>query len=169
MCVVNERGNIFASCSEQPRPGMVIYTNTKRVQAYRKMIIELLLSSHCRSCTTCQKNGSCSLQELAFRVGVHAVRFLNNKQLPLDMSSPSIVRDPNKCILCSDCAETCDEIQAVGAIDFAYRGSNTGHASVQQNAETNCWLWTVRCCHSVLLLPFLFVRTLQVWNAIDDP
>ncbi len=173
MCVVeDERGNIFASCSEQPRPGMVIQTNTKRVQAYRKMIIELLLSSHCRDCTTCQKNGSCSLQDLAFRVGVHAVRFLNNKkQLPLDMSSPSIVRDPNKCILCGDCVRTCDEIQAVGAIDFAYRGSETQvmPAFNKTLAETDC----VGCGQCAVVCPTaaITVRTnvTQIWNAIDDP
>ena len=81
MCVVeDDRGRVFASCSEQPRPGMVIYTNTKRIQKYRRLIIELLLSSHCRDCTTCQKNGMCELQSLAYRVGVHAVRFLNTKK-----------------------------------------------------------------------------------------
>ncbi len=64
------------------------------------------------------------MQSLAYKVGVHAVRFLNNKkEEKLDMSSPSIVRDPNKCILCGDCVRTCDEIQGLGVIDFAYRGS----------------------------------------------
>ena len=123
MCVVeDDRGKIFAACSETPRAGMVIYTNTKKVQQYRKLIIELLLSSHCRDCTTCQKNGMCALQSLAYKVGVHAVRFLNNKkEEKIDMSSPSIVRDPNKCILCGDCVRTCDEIQGLGVIDFAFR------------------------------------------------
>ena len=173
MCIVeDDRGRIFASCSEQPRPGMVINTNTKRIQAYRKLIIELLLSSHCRDCTTCQKNGSCSLQELAFRVGVHAVRFLNNKkQVPLDMSSPSIVMDPNKCILCGDCVRTCDEIQGVGAINFAYRGSKTQVMPAFQKplAETDC----VGCGQCVAVCPTaaISIRTnvTQIWNAIDDP
>ncbi len=173
MCIVeDDRGRIFASCSEHPKPGMVIYTNTKRIQAYRRMIIELLLSSHCRDCTTCQKNGSCSLQDLAFRVGVHAVRFLNEKKkIPLDMSSPSIVRDPNKCILCGDCVRTCDEIQGVGAIDFAYRGSNTQvmPAFNKTLAETDC----VGCGQCVTVCPTaaISIRTnvTQVWNAIDDP
>lgn len=173
MCVVeDERGRIFASCSEQPRPGMVIHTNTKKIQSYRRLIIELLLSSHCRDCTTCQKNGSCSLQELAFRVGVHAVRFLNNKkELPLDMSSPSIVRDPNKCILCGDCVRTCDEIQGIGAIDFAFRGSNTQvmPAFNRKLSETNC----VGCGQCAVVCPTaaISVRTNvgQVWELIADP
>ena len=173
MCIVeDDRGRIFASCSEQPRSGMVIYTNTKKIQQYRKMIIELLLSSHCRDCTTCQKNGTCSLQELASRVGVHAVRFLNNKKrIPLDMSSPSIVRDPNKCILCGDCVRTCDEIQGVGAIDFAFRGSETQvmPAFDKPLAETDC----VGCGQCVAACPTaaISIRTnvTSVWNAIDDP
>ena len=125
MCVVEEdRGKIFASCSEVPRDGMVIYTNTPRLQHHRKMILELLLSSHCRDCTTCKKNGVCTLQNLAKQLGVSYIRFENNKPvLPLDESSDCIVRDPNKCILCGDCVRTCDEIQGLGILDFAYRGS----------------------------------------------
>lgn len=172
MCVVeDDRGRIFASCSEQPKPGMVIYTNTKRIQRYRRLIIELLLASHCRDCTTCHKNGMCELQSLAYRVGVHAVRFLNNrKEKPLDMSSPSIVRDPNKCILCGDCVRTCDEIQGVGAIDFANRGSKMEvmPAFNKKLAETDC----VGCgqCASVCPTAAISIRTnvTQVWNAIED-
>lgn len=56
MCVVeDDRGKIFASCSEVPRDGMVIYTNTPKLQHHRKMILELMLSAHCRECTTCKK------------------------------------------------------------------------------------------------------------------
>lgn len=172
MCVVeDDRGKIFASCSEQPRPGMVIYTNTKKIQRYRRLIIELLLASHCRDCTTCHKNGMCELQSLAYRVGVHAVRFLNNrKEKALDLSSPSIVRDPNKCILCGDCVRTCDEIQGVGAIDFANRGSKMEvmPAFDRKLSETDC----VGCgqCASVCPTAAISIRTnvTQVWNAIDD-
>ena len=173
MCVVeDEKGRIFASCSEQPRPGMVIQTNTKKLQQYRKLIIELLLSTHCRDCTTCTKNGMCELQSLAYRVGVHAVRFLNNKkQLPIDMSSPSIVRDPNKCILCGDCVRTCSEIQSVGALDFAYRGSKMQvmPAFNKSLSETDC----VGCgqCRSVCPTAAISIRTnvTEVWDAINDP
>ena len=65
----------FASCSEEPRDGMVIYTNTAKLKRYRKMIIELLLAAHCRDCTTCVKSGDCNLQSLAHRFGVTSVRF----------------------------------------------------------------------------------------------
>lgn len=142
MCVVeDDRGRIFASCSETPRDEMVIYTNTPRIQHHRKVILELLLSSHCRDCTTCPTNGTCALQKLAQQLGVSYIRFQNYKPtLPLDMSSPSIVRDPNKCILCGDCVRTCDEMQGLGVLDFAYRGSEMQVTTAFDRplSETDC-------------------------------
>ena len=142
LCTVeDERGKTFASCSEPPRDGMVIYTNTPRLMKYRKMILELLLAAHCRDCTTCIKSGECQLQALAHRMGVTTVRFENTKeQYPLDFSSPSIVRDPNKCILCGDCVRMCDNVQSVNAIDFAYRGTKAlvTPALNKKIAETDC-------------------------------
>ena len=101
LCTVeNDRGKTFASCSEKPKDGMVIYTNTPRLMRYRKLILELLLAAHCRDCTTCIKSGECHLQELAHRMGVHEIRFENvREQQPIDTSSHAIIRDPNKCIL----------------------------------------------------------------------
>lgn len=142
MCVVeDERGRVFASCSETPRDGMVIYTNTPRLQHHRKMIIELLLASHCRDCTTCAKNGVCTLQKLSRQLGIQDVRFENNKkQLPKDTSSECVIRDPNKCILCGDCVRTCDEIQGLGILDFAFRGSKmqVTPAFNKNLSETDC-------------------------------
>lgn len=142
LCTVeDERGKTFASCSEPPRDGMVIYTNTPRLMKYRKMILELLLAAHCRDCTTCIKSGECQLQALAHRMGVTTVRFENTKeQYPLDFSSPSIVRDSNKCILCGDCVRMCDNVQSVNAIDFAYRGTKAlvTPAFNKKIAETDC-------------------------------
>ena len=142
LCTVeDERGKTFASCSEPPRDEMVIYTNTPRLMKYRKMILELLLAAHCRDCTTCIKSGECQLQALAHRMGVTTVRFENTKeQYPLDFSSPSIVRDPNKCILCGDCVRMCDNVQSVNAIDFAYRGTKAlvTPAFNKKIAETDC-------------------------------
>ena len=173
MCMVeDERGKMFASCSEVPRPGMVIHTNTKKLQQYRKLIIELLLSTHCRDCTTCTKNGMCELQSLAYRVGVHSVRFENKKeQLPIDMSSVCIVRDPNKCILCGDCVRTCSENQGIGAIDFAHRGSKMQitPAFGKNLCDTDC----VGCGQCAVVCPTaaISIRTnvTEVWDAIEDP
>ncbi len=173
MCMVeDEKGRMFASCSEQPRPGMVIHTNTKKLQKYRRLIIELLLSRHCRDCTTCTKNGMCELQSLAYRVGVHSVRFEDKGDpLPIDMSSNCIVRDPNKCILCGDCVRTCSENQGIGAIDFAHRGSNMQitPAFGRNLCDTDC----VGCGQCAVVCPTaaISVRTnvTEVWDAIEDP
>jgi NADH-quinone oxidoreductase subunit G len=173
MCMVeDDRGKMFASCSEQPRAGMVIHTNTKKLQQYRKLIIELLLSTHCRDCTTCTKNGMCELQSLAYRVGVHSVRFENKKEeLPIDMSSNCIVRDPNKCILCGDCVRTCAENQGIGAIDFAHRGSKMQimPAFGKNICDTDC----VGCGQCAVVCPTaaISIRTnvTEVWDAIEDP
>ena len=173
LCTVeDERGKTFASCSEPPRDGMVIYTNTPRLMKYRKMILELLLAAHCRDCTTCIKSGECQLQALAHRMGVTTVRFENTKeQYPLDFSSPSIVRDPNKCILCGDCVRMCNEVQHVGAIDFANRGANmvVTPAFNRKIAETDC----VNCGQCAAVCPTAAITIKkdlkQVWQALYAP
>ena len=126
MCIVeDDRGKIFTSCSQTPRDGMVIYTQTPRLRKYRKTILELLLSNHDRDCTSCNITGRCNLQKLARRFGVDEIRFgeLDKKQ-PIDNSSKSIIRNPNKCIYCGDCVRVCEEVQGVGALSFTHRGSN---------------------------------------------
>ena len=125
MCMVeNEWGGLEAACSTPPKAGMNIKTNTEKLRKYRRSILELLLANHCRDCTTCDKNGSCKLQDLAAAFKIDGVRFPNSKTEPKpDKSSPCIIKDPSKCILCGDCVRMCNEIQNVGAIDFAHRGS----------------------------------------------
>lgn len=172
LCTVeNERGKTFASCSEPPRDGMIVYTNTPRLMKYRKLILELLLAAHCRDCTTCIKSGECQLQALAHRMGVETIRFENTKeQHPLDFSSPSIVRDPNKCILCGDCVRMCDNVQSVNAIDFAYRGTRAlvTPAFNKKIAETDC----VNCGQCRVVCPTgaisINTNTDTVWDLLAD-
>ena len=126
MCMVeNERGGLDAACSTPPRAGMNIKTNTERLRRYRKNILELILANHCSDCTTCENNGTCKLQELAMRFNIEGVCFPNNTKSNKgeDDSSLCITWDNGKCILCGDCVRMCNEIQNVGAIDFAFRGS----------------------------------------------
>ena len=173
MCVVeDERGNIIASCSTPPKDGMKIRTNTPKLHHHRKMILELLLASHCRDCSTCEKNMKCQLQALARRFGLYEVRFNNYRpEYEIDDSSPAVVRDMNKCILCGDCVRMCNEIQGVGAIDFVHRGSNmqVSPAFGRKLAETNC----VNCgqCAAVCPTGAITVKKShgKVWNAIFDP
>lgn len=172
MCVVEDKwGSIHAACSTPPKAGMEIHTNTPRLRKYRKMILELLLSNHCRDCTTCEKNGKCKLQELAQRFGIKQVRFNNTSEdSQLDASSLSIVRDKSKCILCGDCVRMCDEVQNVGAIDFAFRGSNmcVSPAFDEPIAKTNC----VGCgqCAAVCPTGAIVVRndTAKLWKELSD-
>ena len=172
LCTVeNERGKTFASCSEPPRDGMIVYTNTPRLMKYRKLILELLLAAHCRDCTTCIKSGECQLQSLAHRMGVGNIRFENTKeQHPLDFSSPSIVRDPNKCILCGDCVRMCDNVQSVNAIDFTYRGTRAlvTPAFNKKIAETDC----VNCGQCRVVCPTgaisIHTNTDAIWDLLAD-
>ena len=169
--VEDDRGKTFASCSEKPRDGMIIYTNTPRLMRYRKLILELLLAAHCRDCTTCIKSGECHLQELAHRMGVHEIRFENVREIqPIDTSSHAIIRDPNKCILCGDCVRMCDNVQNINAIDFAYRGTDAQviPAFNKKIAETDC----VGCgqCRVVCPTGAISIHTNidEVWEALAD-
>ncbi|MEG1609161.1 MAG: [FeFe] hydrogenase, group A, partial [Clostridia bacterium] len=142
MCVVEDnRGGIIASCSTPPKDGMEVWTNTPKLQKHRKMILELLLSSHCKDCTSCDKNGKCRLQELANKFGITKIRFEDTRpKVEIDESTNGLVRDPNKCILCGDCVRMCAEVQGIGAIDFAHRGCAV-RVTPEFNkplAETNC-------------------------------
>lgn len=127
LCVVEVEGRgVQASCSLAPESGMVVRTNTEQLRNLRKIYIELLLASYNHDCPTCTKNNKCKLQELAYKLGVREIRFKRNQEnLPIDNSSHALLRDPNKCILCGDCVRACEEIQGIGAIDFAYRGSKS--------------------------------------------
>lgn len=173
MCMVeDERGRLMAACSTVPREGMKIRTNTGRLRKYRKNILEMLLASHCRDCTSCENSGKCSLQELAAQFGITNVRFPNDKTHPQrDESSPAIIRDASKCILCGDCVRECNEIQGVGAIDFAFRGSHAviSTAFGKPIAESPC----VNCgqCAAACPTGAVIVRddTERVWQMIDNP
>ncbi|MGM9660977.1 MAG: [FeFe] hydrogenase, group A [Faecousia sp.] len=172
LCTVeDDRGRCFASCSEEPRDGMVIYTHTERLRKHRKLIVELLLAAHCRDCTTCDKHGKCKLQKLAYQLGVNQVRFQNHREeQPVDFSSPSIVRDPNKCVLCGNCVRACSELQGIGVLGFAHRGTDAivTPAFNRNMAETNC----VSCGQCRVVCPTgaltIHHNMTEVWQALGD-
>ena len=165
-------GRTFSSCSEKPADGLSIYTNTPRLINYRRTILELMLASHDRDCTTCIRNGECELQNLARRLSVKEVRFANyRRHLPVDSSSPSIVRDPNKCILCGDCVRMCENVQHVSAIDIANRGARAlvTPAFGRTMAESDC----VNCgqCRVVCPTSAIFIHSAVslVMQELADP
>ncbi len=172
MCVVDIAGRgIITSCTTKPEEGLVVKTHTPEVRNVRKIALELLLANHDKSCTTCVKSDSCKLQDLANNLGVDKVRFKMTEEVkPLDFSSDALVRDPNKCILCGDCVRACYEIQGIGAIDFAHRGSKVTvlPALGKDLAQVECvdCGQCARVCPTGAITPKFYVK--DVWKEIDN-
>lgn len=174
MCVVEDEktGKIDASCSMEPRDGMRISTNSARLLKHRRVILELLLASHNCNCTTCEKSGHCRLQELAQQFGVRKIRFPDTREhYEIDSSSPAVLRDPNKCILCGDCVRVCKEVQGMSILHFAGRGPGL-HIEAgddQPISTTHC----VSCgqCAAVCTTGAITVKNDigAAWRALHDP
>ncbi|WP_427365937.1 NADH-dependent [FeFe] hydrogenase, group A6 [Candidatus Caldatribacterium saccharofermentans] len=174
ICVVEVEGqpNLAASCVTPVREGMKIWTSSKKVREARKTNLELLLSNHPLDCQLCDRNGSCELQELAYQFGVREIRFQGERKVyEVDQSSPSVKRDPNRCILCGRCVRTCREVQTVCAIDFANRGFDTviSPSLGLPLGESVC----VNCGQCILACPTGALSEVShvemVWEAINDP
>ena len=174
MCMVEDldTGKIDAACTTKPKNGMRIRTNTSRLLKYRRMILELMLASHCRDCTACEKNRSCRLQEMAVRFGIHHVHFKDTREhVPMDFSSPAVTFDLNKCILCGDCVRVCKEVQGMSILHFAGRGPGL-HIEAgddQPISTTHC----VSCgqCAAVCTTGAITVKNDigAAWRALHDP
>ena len=128
LCVVEVEGyrNLQVSCGLKVSKGMKIKTNSERVLNSRKTTLQLLLSNHRLECTSCSSNLHCKLQTYANDFGIRELRFPEHiRDVVIDTSSLSIVRDNAKCILCGRCYNICQHEQTVGAIGLANRGFNT--------------------------------------------
>ncbi len=173
LCLVDVAGRgIQGACSTPPEAGLQVRTSTEEIREIRRVAVELLLANHDQRCPTCPKSGTCQLQALARRLGVEKVQFKPvHKPVPVDRSSPSLVRDPNRCVLCGDCIRACTEIQGIGAIDFAYRGSDSvvmpsfGKALGEIEC-VNCGQCAV-VCPTGALTPKSEVD--EVWSALSNP
>ena len=173
LCVVEIEGRgVQASCSITPEPGMVVRTATPQLRKLRKTTLELLLANHDGHCTTCDKAADCRLEDLSRRLGVDRVRFQRTTAAkPVDRSSPAVHRDMGKCVLCGDCVRVCSEVQGVGALDFAYRGSDTvvQPAFGRGLGDADC----VHCgqcsrvCPTGALVPANDIEA--AWEAFGDP
>ncbi|MDO4552369.1 MAG: [FeFe] hydrogenase, group A [Bacillota bacterium] len=173
MCMVEVEGRgLVPACSTPVADQMVVHTNTEQVRRMRKMIVELMLAHHDQNCTTCPKSGECKLQDISKQLGIQKVRFQRTEGLkPVDHSSDAIVRDPNKCVLCGDCVRVCNEIQSVGVLDFADRGSDSRVVAcfdkpLGQVECVNCGQ-CVKVCPVGALMPKYNIE--DVWKAIHDP
>ena len=174
MCVVEVEGqrSLVPSCAFPVSEGMKVKTHSTRAVRARKTIIELLLSNHPDDCLYCVRNGSCTLQGLAEELGVRERRFAGAKsEYKVDTSSPSVIRDPAKCILCGKCVRVCEEVQGVSAIDFIGRGSKArvGTAFDQGLNVSSC----VNCGQCIVVCPTGALReqshAKEVLNAIANP
>jgi len=128
ICVVEVVGipALVAACAYPVREGLEIHTNNKRVVRARKMTLEFLLANHPLDCMTCEKSGSCILEDLAYDLSIKKSRFeQNKKEITIDNNNPFIARELDKCVLCGRCVEICNEIQQSNIIDFGYRGTKT--------------------------------------------
>jgi len=179
MCVVeveypNGRKMINSSCTMPPEAGIKVHLNTEKTRRIRKTVLELLLANHDRKCLTCERNGNCELQQYAEEYGIKDIRFADkaaDEYLPKDTSSPALVRDPNKCILCGACVRACTEFQGHSVLGFANRGSKTVVQPMNGRpmAEVDC----VNCgqCAAVCPTGALSIKndTDFVWDEITNP
>lgn len=173
ICVVEVEGmrNLVASCVYPVANNMVVKTNSEAVRRARRTIVELLIANHPQDCLVCSRHGECELQDLSRQLGIRKVRFSGEKRdLALDESSYSVVRDPNKCILCGRCVRVCAETQSVSAIGMANRGSDS-IVTTPFNlglAEGPC----VGCGQCINVCPVAALRekddTERVWEALHD-
>lgn len=174
VCVVEVQGarNLTASCVTPVAEGMVVRTNSQRVRVARRLNVELLLSNHKMECPTCIRNLNCELQSLAQELGIRQVRFEGKKsEHPMDDSTPALVREPDKCILCRRCVAVCEKVQGVKAIAPLGRGFDTVIAPAFQEKLLD--IACVECGQCTLVCPVgaLYEKdyTNDVWVALADP
>lgn len=174
VCVVEVEGRpaLAPSCAELCTEGMSIRTDSIRAINARRTAVELLLSNHPFDCLVCPKNLECDLQSLAQELGIHEIRYTGEKMdYPKDTSSYSLVKDPNKCVMCRRCETMCNDVQTCGILSAVNRGFNVfvGPAFNLDMVDTSCTF----CGQCVAVCPTAALtevnNTDKVWAAIADP
>jgi NADP-reducing hydrogenase subunit HndD len=174
LCLVELEGarTLVASCAQPATEGMVVRTNTARVRRGRRMVLELLLSEHDGDCQACVRTADCELRKLAFDMGLDTVSYSGERTRRIyDVSTPALVRDTGKCVMCRRCVTVCNEIQGVGGLFPQGRGFATviGPAFAGNLSDVVC----VQCgqCAAVCPVGAITENTAidRVWAALDDP
>ena len=173
ICVVEVEGGrtLMASCVTEVKEGMNVQTNSERVRNVRKVIYELMLSDHPKECLRCWRNQNCELQDLGNLIQISEFRYEGAKSKDIiDSSSPSIVRDSSKCILCRRCVTVCNDIQGVSVMNPHHRGFSTfiGPSEDELLGESVC----TNCGQCVLVCPVGALKekdsTVITWEALYD-
>jgi NADH-quinone oxidoreductase subunit G len=174
VCVVEVEGErtFSRACVRKVQEGMKIHTNSPKVREIRKSLVELLMANHPTDCFTCERNQTCELLDLSNDLGVKDIPYaVQPRNFKIDDSSVSIIRDPNKCILCGRCTHVCNEVQTVGVINFAKRGADleVSTAMGEGLGNTEC----VNCGQCIQVCPVAAIKEKTsveaVWEAISDP
>jgi len=174
VCLVEVEGakTLVPSCVTPAADGMTVLTNSRRVRQARRTVVELLLSDHDGDCQTCDRNDDCELQTLARELGIREVSYPGEKSRSgEDKSTPALVRDPGKCVLCRRCVAVCGEIQGVAAMFPQGRGfeSVVGPAFCNDLDDVVC----VQCGQCAAVCPVGAIgendQIDEVWAALDDP
>ncbi len=174
VCIVEVKGarNFVASCATPVQEGMDVTTTSPSIRQARRDIVELILDNHPKECQTCERDGNCELQRLAYAMGVRHRYFEGKrKNYDNDLSGAGVVRVPNKCVLCQRCVRVCEEVQGVTALGQAHRGFDTVvmpafNLPFAESVCTNCG----QCINVCPTAAFLEKdSTAQVWKAIEDP
>ena len=174
MCVVDSGArSLQAACVLPAAQGMKVKTNTPEIRAYRKNMLELILSTHEKKCLSCIRSQNCELQALCKELGVEDEQKFAGAKVPytIDDLSPSIVRDNNKCVLCRRCVAVCAKVQNVGVIGPVNRGFKTAIESPWEMrlSEMGC----INCGQCIVNCPVgaLYEKddTKKVWDLLKDP
>lgn len=172
MVEVIGRRTLVPACSTKVTPGMVVRTDSIRAIRARRTMVELLLSNHPSDCLVCERNGSCSLQSIAGDLGIRGVKYQGEtSHHAKDTSSFSLVRNPDKCILCRRCESVCNAVQSVGVYSATGRGFDTtiGTAFDLPSIETSCTF----CGQCVSVCPTGALteadNTERVWSLLEQP
>lgn len=174
VCIVEVKGVPFymASCAVEVWEGMEVQTNSPTIRQARRDIVELLLDNHPRACLTCERDGNCELQNVAYATGVRERLFAGErKRFPIERDGSAVDRDPEKCILCGRCVRTCDEVQGVHNLGQQGRGFTTlvspaHNCSMDESVCIQCG----QCIASCPTAAFSeHDSTEAVWKALADP